>query len=155
MMSFIMWKTLTWQRRKINQTKLGIESNKKSFYTHRLLEMTKLIKPKTHHQSETWLTKVEGKYWDEYILILRPHIIISNALNLSESLNDFVVDGTKYPEISDLYLITDICITDYSSVMFDFANTKKPLLFFTYDLEFYKTNYVAFYFDFEKKHQVH
>ena len=81
---------------------------------------------------------------DEYILILRPHIIISNALNLSESLNDFVVDGTKYPEISDLYLITDICITDYSSVMFDFANTKKPLLFFTYDLEFYKTNYVAF-----------
>ena len=72
------------------------------------------------------------------------HIIISNALNLSESLKDFVVDGTKYPEISDLYLISDICITDYSSVMFDFANTKKPLLFFTYDLEFYKTNYVAF-----------
>lgn len=88
---------------------------------------------------------------DEYILILRPHIIISNALNLSESLNDFVVDGTKYPEISDLYLITDICITDYSSVMFDFANTKKPLLFFTYDLEFYKNKLRGFYFDFEKE----
>ena len=90
------------------------------------------------------LPRLKESIGDEYILILRPHIIISNALNLSESLNDFVVDGTKYPEISDLYLITDICITDYSSVMFDFANTKKPLLFFTYDLEFYKTNYVAF-----------
>ena len=88
---------------------------------------------------------------DEYILILRPHIIISNALNLSESLNDFVVDGTKYPDISDLYLISDICITDYSSVMFDFANTKKPLLFFTYDLEFYKNKLRGFYFDFEKE----
>ena len=84
---------------------------------------------------------------DEYILILRPHIIISNALNLSESLKDFVVDGTKYPEISDLYLISDICIT----VMFDFANTKKPLLFFTYDLEFYKNKLRGFYFDFEKE----
>ena len=34
--------------------------------------------------------------------------------------------------------------------MFDFANTKKPLLFFTYDLEFYKNKLRGFYFDFEK-----
>ncbi|WP_371106682.1 CDP-glycerol glycerophosphotransferase family protein [Staphylococcus sp. HMSC34B12] len=98
------------------------------------------------------LQRLKESIGDEYILILRPHIIIiSNALNLSESLNDFVVDGTKYPEISDLYLITDICITDYSSVMFDFANTKKPLLFFTYDLEFYKNRLRGFYFNFEKE----
>ena len=41
------------EKKKLIKQKLGIESNKKSFYTHRLLEMTKLIKPKTHHQSET------------------------------------------------------------------------------------------------------
>ena len=132
------------EKKKLIKQKLGIESNKKSFYTHRLLEMTKLIKPKHIINLKLDLPRLKESIGDEYILILRPHIIISNALNLSESLNDFVVDGTKYPEISDLYLITDICITDYSSVMFDFANTKKPLLFFTYDLEFYKTNYVAF-----------
>ncbi|RIO55831.1 CDP-glycerol glycerophosphotransferase family protein, partial [Staphylococcus hominis] len=87
----------------------------------------------------------------EYILILRPHIIISNALHLDETLDDFVINAAKYPEISDLYLISDICITDYSSVMFDFANTKKPLLFFTYDLEFYKNQLRGFYFDFENE----
>lgn len=88
---------------------------------------------------------------DDYILILRPHIIISNALHLDNSLNDFVINGSDYNEISDLYLIADICITDYSSVMFDYANTKKPLLFFTYDLEHYKNSLRGFYFDFENQ----
>ena len=143
------------EKKKLIKQKLGIEGNKKSFYTHRLLEMTKLIKPKHIINLKLDLPRLKESIGDEYILILRPHIIISNALNLSESLKDFVVDGTKYPEISDLYLISDICITDYSSVMFDFANTKKPLLFFTYDLEFYKTNYVAFISTLKKKHQVH
>ena len=88
---------------------------------------------------------------NEYILIIRPHIIISNALKLDDSLSDFVINGASYNEISDLYLISDICITDYSSVMFDFANTRKPLLFFTYDLEYYKEQLRGFYFDFEKE----
>ena len=54
------------------------------------------------------------------------HILCGNALNLSESLNDFVVDGTKYPEISDVFNYRYMH-HNYSSVMFDFANTK-PLL---------------------------
>ena len=40
-------------------------------------------------------------------------------------------------------------ITDYSSVMFDFAATGRPMLFFTYDLEQYRDNLRGFYFDFE------
>ncbi len=40
-------------------------------------------------------------------------------------------------------------ITDYSSVMFDFAPTGKPMLFFTYDLEHYRDQLRGFYFDFE------
>ena len=32
---------------------------------------------------------------------------------------DGIIDVTTYPEITDLYLIADVCITDYSSVMFD------------------------------------
>ena len=107
------------EKKKLIKQKLGIEGNKKSFYTHRLLEMTKLIKPKHIINLKLDLPRLKESIGDEYILILRPHIIISNALNLSESLKDFVVDGTKYPDISDLYLISDICITDYSSVMFD------------------------------------
>lgn len=97
------------------------------------------------------LQRMKENFGNEYIIILRPHIIISNALKLDESLEGFVINGNNYDDISDLYLITDICITDYSSVMFDFANTKKPLLFFTYDLEHYKNQLRGFYFDFESE----
>src|SRR5699024_12632292 len=49
----------------------------------------------------------------------------------SSDLKDFVINVSKYDDINDLMLITDILITDYSSVMFDFANTNKPMIFYT------------------------
>jgi|SRR5690606_13127773 len=53
--------------------------------------------------------------------------------------------------VQELLLITDILITDYSSVMFDFANTRNPMLFYTYDLELYRDKVRGFYMDFEKE----
>lgn len=41
-------------------------------------------------------------------------------------------------------------ITDYSSLMFDFVNTGRPILFFTYDLDHYRDTLRGFYFDFEQ-----
>ena len=55
---------------------------------------------------------------------LRPHIIISNNIIIDKSLEGFIYNVASYEDISDLYLISDICITDYSSVMFDYANTQ-------------------------------
>ncbi|MBG0833404.1 CDP-glycerol glycerophosphotransferase family protein [Planomonospora sp. ID67723] len=46
-------------------------------------------------------------------------------------------DVTTYPDMADLLLVADVLITDYSSVMFDFAATGRPMLFFTYDLQRY------------------
>jgi CDP-glycerol glycerophosphotransferase len=51
--------------------------------------------------------------------------------------------------MADLLLIADVLITDYSSAMFDFAVTGRPMLFFTYDLERYRDRLRGFYFDFE------
>ena len=47
--------------------------------------------------------------------------------------------------------IRDSLITDYSSVMFDYANLKRPIIFFTYDIEQYRDSLRGFYFDFEKE----
>jgi CDP-glycerol glycerophosphotransferase len=58
---------------------------------------------------------------------------------------------SSYPDIRDLYLVSDVLVTDYSSVMFDFVNTGRPMLFFTWDLEDYRDNLRGFYFDFEKE----
>jgi len=58
------------------------------------------------------------------------------------------IDVTKYPDVADLYLAADILITDFSSVMFDFSVTGKPMLFLAPDLERYRAER-GFYFDFE------
>ncbi|GAA3822746.1 hypothetical protein GCM10022226_49020 [Sphaerisporangium flaviroseum] len=50
----------------------------------------------------------------------------------------FAIDVTTYPDMADLLLIADVLITDYSSVMFDFAVTRRPMVFFGYDLERYR-----------------
>ena len=54
-------------------------------------------------------------------------------------------------DIALLYLVSDMLITDYSSVMFDYSLLNRPCLFFAYDLENYKDNLRGFYFDFIKE----
>ena len=46
-------------------------------------------------------------------------------------------------------MISDICITDSSSVFFDYANLKRPMLFYTYDLDKYRDVLRGFYIDME------
>lgn len=60
-------------------------------------------------------------------------------------------DVTTWPDIAELYLAADALITDYSSAMFDFAVTGKPLVFYTYDLEHYRDESRGFTFDFERE----
>ncbi|KMS82118.1 MULTISPECIES: bifunctional glycosyltransferase/CDP-glycerol:glycerophosphate glycerophosphotransferase [Streptomyces] len=85
---------------------------------------------------------------DDHVLLIRRH---SNVVDLVPGAgNGFVWDVSEYPDIAELYLAADIMITDYSSVMFDYAHLKRPMLFFTYDLEHYRDTLRGFYFDFEQ-----
>lgn len=58
-----------------------------------------------------------------------------------------VIDVTGYPETSKLLLAADALITDYSSVMFDFSVTGKPMFFLVPDLDHYRGKLRGFYFD--------
>lgn len=60
-----------------------------------------------------------------------------------------VVDVTAYPDMADLLLAADALVTDYSSVMFDFTATGKPIVFFAPDIARYRGELRGFYFDFE------
>ncbi|WP_338703363.1 CDP-glycerol glycerophosphotransferase family protein [Streptomyces sp. Q6] len=84
----------------------------------------------------------------DHVLLVRRHSNIVDRVPGAD--NGFVFDVSDYPDIADLYAASDILITDYSSVMFDFAHTRRPMLFFTYDLEHYRDTLRGFYFDFEK-----
>ncbi|SEQ47135.1 CDP-glycerol glycerophosphotransferase family protein [Microlunatus flavus] len=60
-----------------------------------------------------------------------------------------VVDVSRHPDIAELYAAADVLVTDYSSSMFDFAVTGKPLVFYAYDLPTYRDVDRGFYFDLE------
>ncbi|MFG2002428.1 CDP-glycerol glycerophosphotransferase family protein [Spirillospora sp. NPDC048911] len=95
------------------------------------------------------LDRARAALGDDHVLLVRLH---SNVVDgVPDDGNGFVFDVSLYPDIAELYLISDMMITDYSSVMFDFANTRRPLLFFTYDLADYRDRLRGFYFDFEKE----
>jgi CDP-glycerol glycerophosphotransferase len=85
---------------------------------------------------------------DDHVLLLRLHTNVRNSTP-ARITNDFVTGVTAYPDITDLLLISDVLITDYSSVMFDFAGTGRPMLFFTYDMASYRDQLRGFYLDFE------
>lgn len=95
------------------------------------------------------VNRLQEEFGDEYVLLLRLHYLIVDQLDLSKY-GDFTVDGSSYDDITDLYLISDMLITDYSSVFFDYANLKRPVLYYTYDLDKYRDVLRGFYLDMEK-----
>ncbi|MCQ2976738.1 MAG: CDP-glycerol:glycerophosphate glycerophosphotransferase [archaeon] len=92
------------------------------------------------------LDKLKESLGEEYILLVRTHYFIADKLDLSDY-KGFAVDVSRYDDIAELYLISDILITDYSSVFFDFANLRRPILFYTYDLDKYQNMLRGFYID--------
>ncbi|AIC96162.1 CDP-glycerol glycerophosphotransferase family protein [Shouchella lehensis] len=88
---------------------------------------------------------------EEYVLLLRMHVVIAGRLTIPTELKKTIVDVSNYPDIQDLMLLSDGLVTDYSSVMFDYVNTGKPMVFFAYDLDEYKNDLRGFYMDFEKE----
>ncbi|AYF92524.1 CDP-glycerol glycerophosphotransferase family protein [Apilactobacillus bombintestini] len=86
---------------------------------------------------------------DDTMLIIRPHYLVKDLINI-EGYEDRVKIMVN-EDISDLYLISDLLITDYSSVMFDYANLKRPMLFYAYDLKHYAGDIRGFYFDYRSE----
>lgn len=86
---------------------------------------------------------------DETMLIIRPHYLVKDHINITGFQDRVKICADE--DINELYLITDLLITDYSSVMFDFANLKRPMLFFPYDLSHYRDELRGFYFNYQSQ----
>lgn len=81
-----------------------------------------------------------------YIILFRAHYFIANSFEF-DKYKDFIYDVSKYDDINDLYIISDLLITDYSSVFFDYAILERPIIFYMYDYDNYKNNLRDFYID--------
>lgn len=81
---------------------------------------------------------------DSYVVLFRLHTYITETLNLKEYAG-FIYDVSHVDNINELYIVSDILVTDYSSVFFDFANLKRPILFYMYDKDHYQQELRGFY----------
>ena len=84
------------------------------------------------------------KLGDEYIILFRAHYLVADNFDF-KSYDGFIYDVSKYDDINELYIISDILITDYSSVFFDYAILERPILFYMYDMEEYRDEMRGFY----------
>ena len=75
---------------------------------------------------------------DDYVLILKLHPKVTNETNFSELYPNFVFDYGSYPRVNDLLVLTDVLISDYSSIPMEFALLKRKMIFYAYDLESYE-----------------
>lgn len=137
------------QKAKDLKEKLGIPLNKKTIlYAPTWRDDEHYGKGEYKFTLALDLHKMKQVLSGEYVVLLRTHHYIADKIDVS-GLEGFVYNVCSYDDISELYLITDICITDYSSVFFDFANLRRPILFYTYDIEKYKNQLRGFYIDME------
>ncbi len=86
----------------------------------------------------------------EYVVIFKPHYLIINKYEKDKSLKEFLYSAKAEAEINELYVISDILVTDYSSVFFDYAVLNRPIYFYMYDLEDYRDELRGFYLDIYK-----
>jgi CDP-glycerol glycerophosphotransferase (TagB/SpsB family) len=91
------------------------------------------------------LEEFSARLGEDHVLLLRLHNMVMDRLEIAEG--SVVRDVCGHPDIRDLYLAADLLVTDYSSTMFDFAITGRPVLFFTYDLDYFRDELRGFYFD--------
>ncbi|MBE6991453.1 MAG: CDP-glycerol glycerophosphotransferase family protein [Ruminococcaceae bacterium] len=90
--------------------------------------------------------RLKAELGDEYVILFRTHYLVRGEVDFS-AMDGFVLDAIAEEDINDLYIVSDLLITDYSSVFFDFANLKRPVILFTFDLDEYADEIRGFYFD--------
>lgn len=73
-----------------------------------------------------------------YALLIKMHPFVKKPPHISEQYKEYIYDFNKYPNINELYYITEVLITDYSSNYFEYALMEKPVIFYTYDREVYE-----------------
>ncbi len=83
---------------------------------------------------------------DGHVVLLRLHPLVRSGFSIEGDLSNFVVDVSGHPDVNELMLATDILITDYSSVIFEFALLGRPIAFFAPDLDEYERER-GLYFD--------
>ncbi len=82
------------------------------------------------------IEKWKKRLGNDYILLFRMHHLVTKQLDIK--FDDFVHDFSEYNDVNDLMIISDILISDYSALIFDYSILEKPIISFAFDYDDYK-----------------
>ncbi len=89
------------------------------------------------------MDKLKKAVGEDVVMILKSHYLVKE-INYKYS-KENIIDLSLYDDITDLYLISDLLITDYSSTFFDYIYLNKPIVFYQYDQKEYEEDIRGFY----------
>jgi len=92
------------------------------------------------------MERLQKKFGDRAVVLLRAHYFANMEFD-AEKYRGFLYDVSDYGDINHLYVISDLLMTDYSSVMFDYSILRRPMIFFMYDIEEYRGQLRDFYIE--------
>lgn len=96
------------------------------------------------------LDEARRELGEDHVLLVRGHYRVTEQVR--DAVRDgFVMDVSRWADATDLLLVADVLVSDYSSAMCDFALTDRPILLFTYDLDHYRDTLRGLTLDLEAK----
>lgn len=93
--------------------------------------------------------KLHSALGEEYIFLCKHHPFVKRRPEIPRECGGYALDVTELMEIEELLMVSDICISDYSSLVFEYALFQRPMIFLAYDLEEYY-DWRGFYYPYEE-----
>ena len=128
---------------------LGVEDKKVILYAPTWRDNQHTSGEGYTYKTEVDFDKLRDELGEEYVILFRAHYLVANSFDF-DKYKGFIRDVSQYSDINHLYIASDLLVTDYSSVFFDYANLLKPVIFYMYDLEAYAGELRGFYIPLEE-----
>lgn len=83
-----------------------------------------------------------GKYLEKVngVMLIKMHPFVDTEINIPEKYKKYFINASSEREVNDLLMVTDVLITDYSSVIYEMSLLKKPMIFYAFDIDTYETS---------------
>lgn len=88
------------------------------------------------------------KFSKDMVILIKNHPFVKTPINIPDECKEYCMEITDEMTIEELIVTADVCITDYSSLVFEYSLMKKPILFYAYDMDSYDMER-GFYYPYE------
>lgn len=95
------------------------------------------------------IIKMKETLEEQYVLLIKHHPVVQERPVIPDEAKEFAIDVTERLGIDELICVSDMCISDYSSLIFEYSLFQRPMIFYAYDLEEYG-DWRGFYYDYDE-----